>query len=216
MSSDKENMPLTESVTPPLRNLSLEEEVDNDNNETTSWEANVARKLIMTPRASLSFLKQTSTLEDLEPDMDEDIIDVTDYSERPSNENRSPRPTQTDTTQGHCPTPQNSPTYLAINAVAVAPAKPHRTKIWGILPDKRKVPCGWPACLRRQPPKVAFKNNDIYTVNNEEASNYEEPRERHPKVQYKLRVCNNPASKNMHHEEEYDDDNYESIDETAV
>ena len=33
-SSDKENMPLTESVTPhSLRNLSLEEEVDDDNNE---------------------------------------------------------------------------------------------------------------------------------------------------------------------------------------
>ena len=37
MSSDKENMPPTESVTPPsLRNLSLEEEVDDDNNKATS------------------------------------------------------------------------------------------------------------------------------------------------------------------------------------
>ena len=153
--------------------------------------------------------------------MDDDIIDVTDYSERPSNDKRSPRPKQMDmthaTTQGHCPTPQNSPTYLAMNAVAAAPAKPHRTEIQGILPDKRKVPHGWPACLRRQPPRVAFKNNDIYMVNDEEASNYEEPRERHPKVQYKLKVCDNPTSKNMPHEEEYDDnDNYESIDETAV
>ena len=42
------------------------------------------------------------------------------------------------------------------------------------------------------------------------------PRERHPKVQYKLRVCKNPAAKNMPHEEEYDDNNYESIDQTAV
>ena len=148
--------------------------------------------------------------------MDDDIIDITDYSERPSNDKRSPRPKQMDMTQGHCPTPQNSPTYLAMNAVAVAPAKPHRTKIWGILPDKRKVPHGWPACLRRQPPRVAFKNNHIYMVNDEEASNYEEPRERHPKVQYKLRVCDNLTSKNMPHEEEYDNNNYESIDETAV
>ena len=63
MSSDKENMPLTESVTPPsLRNLSLEEEVDDDNNKTTSWEGNVVRKLVMTPRVGLPFLKQTSTL----------------------------------------------------------------------------------------------------------------------------------------------------------
>ena len=53
-------------------------------------------------------------------------------------------------------------------------------------------------------------------VNNVEASNYEEPRERQAKVQYKLKVYNNPASKNMPHEEEYDDDNYESIDGTAV
>ena len=70
--------------------------------------------------------------------------------------------------------------------------------------------------MRRQPPRVAFKNNDIYMVNDDEANNYKEPRERQPKVQYKLRVCNNPTSKNMPHEEEYDDDNYESIDETAV
>ena len=221
MSSDKENMPPTESITPPfLRNLSLEEEVNDDNNKATLWEANVARKLVTTPRAHLPFLKWTSTLEDLEPDMDDDIIDITDYSERPFNDKRSPRPKQMDTThmtsQGHCPTPQNSPTYLAMNAVAVAPAKPYRTEIGGILPDKRKGPHGWPACLRRQPPRVAFKNKDVYMVNDEGANNYEEPRERHPKVQYKLKVCNNPASKNMPHEEEYDDNNYESIDKTAV
>ena len=53
-------------------------------------------------------------------------------------------------------------------------------------------------------------------ANDEEASNYEEPMERHPKVQYKLKACNNPTSKNMPHEEEYNDDNYESIDKTAV
>ena len=215
MSSDKEKMPPIESVTHSLRNLSLEEEVDNDNNKATSWEVNVARKLVSTCRASLPFPKQTSTLEDLELDMDEDIIDVTDYSERPSNDKMSPRPKQMDMTQGHCPTPQNSPTYLAMNAVAVAPTIPHRTEIRGILLDK-KIPHGWPACLIRQPPRIAFKNNDIYLVNDEEASNYEEPRVRHPKVQYKLRVCKNPTSKNMPHKEEYDDDNYESLDETAV
>ena len=51
---------------------------------------------------------------------------------------------------------------------------------------------------------------------NDEGNNYEELRERHPKVQYKLKICNNPASKNMSHEEEYDDNNYESIDKTTV
>ena len=152
--------------------------------------------------------------------MDDDIIDITDYSKRPANHKRSPKPKQTamthTTTQGHCPTPQNSSTYVPMNAVAVAPAKPHRTEIQGILLDKRKVPHRWPPCLRRQPPRVVFKNNDIYMVNDEEVNSYEELRERHPRVQHKVKICNNPASKNMPHKEEYDDDNYESIDETAV
>ena len=158
MSSDKENIPTTESVTPPsLRNLSLEEEADEPENEATSWEASVARNIETIPRASSPHPKKMSTLEDLEPDMDDDIIDVTDFLKRPSNDKRSPRPKQMDTTQGHSPTPPNSPTYLTMNAAAVAPAKPHRTEIQGILPDKRKVPHGWPACLRRQSPRVSFK-----------------------------------------------------------
>ena len=72
-------------------------------------------------------------------------------------------------TQEHCPTPQNSPTYLPMNAAAATPAKPYKTEIWGILPDKKRIPCGWPACLRKQPPRVTFKNNDIYMVNDEES-----------------------------------------------
>ena len=202
MSSDKENIPPTESVTPPsLRNLSLEEVVKEPENEATSWEASVARNVESIPRAISPYPRKTSTLEDLKLDTDKDIIDVMDYCERPSNDKRSPRSKQTDSTQGHCPTPQNIPTYLAMNALAVAPVKPHNTETWGILPDKRKVPHGWPACLRRQPPRVAFKNNDISMVNDEEPSKYEEPRERHPKVQYKLRLCKNPTAKNMPQEE---------------
>ena len=55
MSSDKENLPPTESVTPPsLRNLSLEEEADNNENEATSWDASVARKLVTTTRVAFS------------------------------------------------------------------------------------------------------------------------------------------------------------------
>ena len=78
---------------------------------------------------------------------------------------------------------------------------------------KRRVPRGCPACLRRQPPRVAFWNNDIYIVDDEE---YEEPRKRQPKVQYKLRLADNPAAQNMPHEEDYSNNNYESMDETAV
>ena len=32
-------------------------------------------------------------------------------------------------TQGHCPTPQNSPTYIAMNAAAATTTKPHQTEI---------------------------------------------------------------------------------------
>ena len=222
LSSDKENIPPIELVTPPsLRNLNLEEEMNKLENKATSWEANVARNLETLPRASSPHPRKTSTLEDLEPDTDSDMIDVSDFFERPSNDKRSPRSKQTSmthlTTQGHCPTSQNSLTYIQMNTTtAAAPAKPHRTKIWGILPDEIKVPHGWPACLRRQPSTVAFKNIDIYMVNDEDGNTYKEPKERYPKVQYKLKVYDNPATKNMPHEEEYDDNNYESIDETAV
>ena len=154
--------------------------------------------------------------------MDDNMVDITDFFKRPSNEkgllDLNKQLLLTRQTQEQCPTTQNSPTYIPMNTtrVAAVPAKPHRTKIWRILPDKRKAPHGWPACLRRQPTRVAFKNNDIYIVDDEESSNYKEPRERQPQVQYNLTVCKNPAAKNMPHEEEYNDNNYESIDETAV
>ena len=94
----------------------MEEEANEPENEATLWEASVARNLETIPRASSPYPKKMSTLEDLELDTDDDIIDVTDFFERPPNDKRSPRPKQTatthTTTQGHCPTPQNSPTYL--------------------------------------------------------------------------------------------------------
>ena len=96
-----------------MKNLSLEEGTNDNKNEATSWEASVARNVVMTPRAGSPYPKRTSTLKDLECDTDDDIIDVTNYPERPANNRRSPQPKQTITThtatQGHCPTPQNSP-----------------------------------------------------------------------------------------------------------
>ena len=98
-------------------------------------------------------------------------------------------------TPGHCPTPQNSPTYLSMNAAAATPARPHQTEIWGILPNKRRIPCRWPTCLRKQPPRVGFENNDIYMVNDKESNTYEEPKERNPGLMYKLKVSKDPTSK---------------------
>ena len=55
-------------------------------------------------------------------------------------------------------------------------------------------------------------------VNGEESDPYKEPQERNVRVLYKLKVNEDPTSKNMAHEEEFDNDNYESIEEkeTAV
>ena len=67
LSSDKENVPPTESITPPsLKNLSLEEGTNGNENETTSWEASVARNIVTTPRASFPYPNLTSTLEETE------------------------------------------------------------------------------------------------------------------------------------------------------
>ena len=184
-SSNKENMPPIESITPPsLKNLSIEEENSEIEHEATSWEANVAQNLDSLPRSSSPYpKKKTCTLEDLETDTDDNMVDMTDFFDRPQNEKRSPRPKQAEIIPEQCPTPQNSPRHTPKSSVSTTPpAKPHRSEVWGILPDKRRVPRGWPACLRRQPPRVAFRNNDIYVIEDEE------PRERQPKVQYKLKL----------------------------
>ena len=172
----------------------------------------VARNVDLLPRSSSPYpKKKTHTLEDLETDRDDNMVDMTNFFDRPQNEKRSPRPKPLEHNSEQCPTPQNSPTHMA--KPPVSPVKPHRNEVWGILPDKRRVPHGWPACLRRQPPRVAFRNNDIYVI---EDKDYEEQRERQPKVQYKLKLADNPAAQNMPHEEDYSNNNYESIDETAV
>ena len=53
LSSDKENIPPIESITPPsLKNLILEEGMTGNETEATSWEASVAKSIMTTPRAS--------------------------------------------------------------------------------------------------------------------------------------------------------------------
>ena len=53
LSSNKENILPLESITPPsLKNLSLEEGTTGNENEATSWEANVAKTIMTIPRAS--------------------------------------------------------------------------------------------------------------------------------------------------------------------
>ena len=157
----------------------------------------------------------------MEPETDDEIIDITDYTERPPNDKRSPQHIQKYRphlmTQGPCPTLQTSPNYITMN-MATGPAKAYHVEIWGILPEKRRTPHRWPTCLKKQLPRVAFRKNNIYMVNGEDSDPNEEPQERNVRVFYKLKVNEDPASKNAPHEEEYDNDNYKSIEEkeTAV
>ena len=86
LSSDKENMPPIESITPPsLKNLSLEEEnIESNEHEATSWEANIAQNLDSLPRSSSPYpKKRTHTLEDLETDTDDNMVDMLDFFDRP-------------------------------------------------------------------------------------------------------------------------------------
>ena len=115
--------------------------------EATSWEASVAKTIMTTPRASSPYPDIPGTLEQLEPDTDDEIINITDYAERPSNDKRSPQHVQkyvtATVTQGHCPTPQTSPTYIAMSMMAI-PAMLHQMEISGILPDKKEHPMDGP------------------------------------------------------------------------
>ena len=87
LSSDNENMPPIELVTPPsLRNLSLEEENNELEHKAILWEANVARNLETLPRSRSPYPKKASTLEDLETDMDDNMVDITDFFKRPPDE----------------------------------------------------------------------------------------------------------------------------------
>ena len=114
-------MPPIESITPSsLGNLSIEEENNETEHKATSWEANVARNLDSLPRSSSPYpKKKTHTLEDLETDTDDNMVDMTDFFDRPQNEKRSPRPKQAKTNSEQCPTPQNSPTHTHTKELSV-------------------------------------------------------------------------------------------------
>ena len=99
-------MPPIASITPPsLKNLSLEEEnIESNEHEATLWEANIVQNLYSLPRSSSPYPKKKShTLEDLETDTDDNMVDMTDFFDRPQNEKRYPRPIQAKTESEQCP-----------------------------------------------------------------------------------------------------------------
>ena len=168
---------------------------------------------------------QTSSLEHLEPEPEDDM-DVRDFSERHANDLRPPKPPRKPKVmlQNLIPPPV-SPDYIAMNAAVMGIPRPQPSEIRGIIPEKNKVPGGWPTCLKRSPPKATFHNNDIYSKSTESSKNlYEEPREKEtqeehgPKeknmqVFYKLNVKENVDVTSTPHEEEYDEQIYGSMEE---
>ena len=73
-----------------MKNLSLEEGMTGNETEFTSWEASVAKTIMTMSRASSPYPNRPGMLEQLEPETDDEIIDITDYTERPSTDKRSP------------------------------------------------------------------------------------------------------------------------------
>ena len=67
--------------------------------------------------------------------------------------------------------PPGSPDYRAMNHTVMGIPKPPLTEIRSLLTEKKKVPIGWPACLKRSPPKAAFNNNGIYVRSTESGKN---------------------------------------------
>ena len=121
--------------------------------------------------------------------------------------------------------------YMVMSHAIMGIPKPPLMEIRSLLTEKRKVPIGWPTCLKRSPPKAAFNNNDIYAKNTENGENFykepqesrtteeeHKPKEKNMKIFYKLNVNDNTNVTSTPHEEEFSDQNYEVIEdhETAL
>ena len=79
LSSNKENILPLKSITPPsLKKISLEEGTTGNDNEATPSEANVVETIMTTHRASSPYPDWPGTMEQLEPDTEDEIIDITD------------------------------------------------------------------------------------------------------------------------------------------
>ena len=92
-------------------------------------------------------------------------------------------------------------------------------EVRGILPERRKTPHGWPRCLRRTPPNMVLRNNDLCNINeNIENHHYKELQEEDNTVFFNIQVnVQSNVQSNMQREDEINK-NYKSVEEreTAV
>ena len=80
-----------------------------------------------------------------------------DFSERPVNDKRPTKPPRKPKVmlKNLIPTP-DCHDYMTVDAAVMDIPKPQHTEIRGIIPEKKKVPRGWPTCLKRSPQKWFF------------------------------------------------------------
>ena len=75
------------------------------------------------------------------------------------------------------------------------------------------MPCGWPKCLRRTPPKLILRDNDLYNTEKIENHHYKEPQEKGNRVFFNIQNnMQNNGQSNMQREDEINK-NYESVKE---
>ena len=89
-------------------------------------------------------------------------MDVRDFSERPANDHRPPKPpTKPRVMLQNLIPPPGCPDYIAMNATVMGIPKPQHNEVRRIIPENNKVSRGWHTCLKRSPLKVTF-HNDTY------------------------------------------------------
>ena len=120
-------------------------------------------------------------------------MDIRDFSKRPTNDLRLPKlPRIPKVILQNLIPPPGCQAYVAMNHAVMCIPTPTLPEIRVILPEKQKVPRGWPTCLKRSLQKATFHNNDIFAKSTENSENlYEEPQEK------KMQKEQGPKKKNM-------------------
>ena len=117
-----------------------------------NWESHVAQQIPLPKTSSPTHTdKQLGLLEQLVV-FTEDEMDTREFSERPANGIRPPKPPRK--TKNHIQDvfpPPRFQNYMAMNHPVMGNPRPPLSEIRSLLMEKRKVLIGWPACLKRSP-----------------------------------------------------------------
>ena len=226
-------MPPLEPIPTPIFNTGEQEFLNKTEKllgTGNNWESHVAQQILLPRMSSPTHIdKQLGSLEQLEVDTG-DNMDIRDFSGRPANDMRPPKPPRKikEYIMDIIP-PPGCPNYMAMNHAVMGMPKLPLPEIRSLIIEKRKVLIRWPACLKRSPPKATFNNNDIYAKGTKNGENFykepqesktneeeHEPKEKNMKIFYKLNINDNTNIASTLHEEEFSDQNYEAIKDCEI